>query len=101
MDSAGAAEYSTADPDPVTPRAARAIEHLNTDHADGLADMARTWAATGRRFGVVHRHRSVWAGPLNCTPPGDAYTWVGFGERLDSAEQLRSVTAALVRRARI
>ena len=102
MDSAGAAEYSTADPDPVTPRAERAIEHLNTDHADGLADMARTLGGYPDADSALCTGIDRYGLDLKLhTPRGDAYTRVGFGERLDSAEQLRSVTAALVRRARI
>ena len=41
MDSATAADYAAAAPDPIRPQAAGAITHLNADHASGLADIAR------------------------------------------------------------
>ena len=42
MDSTTGPEYAAAEPDPVTPRAAGAVAHLNADHADSLVAMART-----------------------------------------------------------
>ncbi|UMB69434.1 HugZ family protein [Mycobacterium paraterrae] len=96
MDSATGADYLAAEPDPVTPAAARAIAHLNADHADALVAMARAFGGypdteesvcTGiDRYGLdlrVHTRRGI------------AYTRVGFPERLTSADQLRSVTAEL------
>lgn len=100
MDSASGADYLAAAPDPVTPAAARAIAHLNADHADALAAMARAFGGypdaneavcTGiDRYGLDARVH---------TPRGIAYTRVGFPEPLTSAEQLRSVTAELARAA--
>jgi putative heme iron utilization protein len=43
MDSATGEQYDAAMPDPVSPVAARAIAHLNADHADALAAMARAF----------------------------------------------------------
>src|SRR4051812_12705292 len=40
MGSVTAADYHAAEPDPVAPRAASAIRHLNEDHAHNLLDMA-------------------------------------------------------------
>ena len=101
MDSAGAADYTAAVPDPVAPLAAGAIAHLNADHAGGLAEMAR---ALG---GFPDTESAVCTGIdrygldlLVSTPRGAAYTRVGFGARLDSADELRSATAGLVNRAR-
>ena len=101
MDSASAADYAAAEPDPVTPHAAGAIEHLNADHAGGLAEMAR---ALG---GYPDTESAVCTGidrygldPKVRTPRGEAYTRVGFGGPLSSADELRSATAGLVRRAR-
>ena len=42
MDSASGQDYAVAEADPVTPRAGAAIAHLNADHADSLALLART-----------------------------------------------------------
>ena len=41
MDSATGADYVAAQPDPIRPLAAGAIAHLNADHAESLAQMAR------------------------------------------------------------
>ena len=100
MDSATGEHYTAATPDPVAPAAARAIAHLNADHAGALAAMARAFggypdtdaaACTGiDRYGLDLRAH---------TPRGVAYTRVGFPERLNSSDQLRSVTAELARAA--
>jgi putative heme iron utilization protein len=96
MDSATGTNYLAAEPDPVTPAAARAIAHLNADHADALVSMTQAFGGypdaesavcTGiDRYGLDVRVH---------TPRGVAYTRVGFPEPLRSAEQLRSVTADL------
>ena len=41
MESTTGEDYSAAAPDPVAPQAAGAIAHLNADHADSLAAMAK------------------------------------------------------------
>ncbi|MGY2011277.1 HugZ family pyridoxamine 5'-phosphate oxidase [Nocardia gipuzkoensis] len=102
MDSAGAEEYAAAEPDPVLPVAARAVAHLNDDHADALLDMARrlggypdaTEASCERadRYGLDLRV---------VTPRGVARTRVGYAERLEGIEQLRAATVELARRARV
>ncbi|MGY2124377.1 HugZ family pyridoxamine 5'-phosphate oxidase [Nocardia gipuzkoensis] len=102
MDSAGAEEYAAAEPDPVLPVAARAVAHLNDDHADALLDMARrlggypdaTEASCERadRYGLDLRV---------VTPRGVAHTRVGYAERLEGIEQLRAATVELARRARV
>ncbi len=100
MDSATGDQYAAASPDPVAPASARALVHLNAGHADALAAMARafggypdtdTAVCTGvDRYGLDLRVH---------TPRGVAYTRVGFPERLDSADQLRSAAADLARAA--
>ncbi|MEE6177257.1 HugZ family pyridoxamine 5'-phosphate oxidase [Mycobacterium sp. 050134] len=100
MDSATGDQYAAAAPDPVAPAAVRASAHLNADHADALAAMARafggypdadTAVCTGiDRYGLDLRVR---------TPRGVAYTRVGFPAPLVSADQLRSATAELARSA--
>jgi len=100
MDSATGEQYAAAEPDPVAPAAARAVAHLNADHADALTAMARafgghpdtdTAVCTGvDRYGLDLRVH---------TPRGVAYTRVGFPARLESADQLRSATADLARTA--
>jgi heme iron utilization protein len=101
MDSATGEQYLAAVPDPITPAAARGIVHLNEDHANDLAAMARvfggypdtdTATCTGiDRYGLDLRVH---------TPRGVAYTRVGFSARLDSPDQLRSAARELARAAR-
>lgn len=100
MDSATGDQYAAAAADPVAQATARAIAHLNADHADALAAMARifggypdtdTALCTGvDRYGLDLRVR---------TPRGVAYARVGFPARLDAADELRSATAGLARAA--
>ncbi|MGD1282405.1 HugZ family protein [Mycobacterium seoulense] len=100
MDSATGDQYAAASPDPIAPAAARALAHLNADHANALAAMARTFGGypdtdtaicTGiDRYGLDLRVH---------TPRGVAYTRVGFPARLESVDQLRSATADLARAA--
>lgn len=101
MDSATGTDYAAAAPDPVTPHAARAIEHLNADHADALAAMARalggypdteTAVCTGAdRYGLDLRLQ---------TARGLAYTRVGYAQPLQSIDELRSATVELTKLAR-
>ncbi|MDY6998928.1 MAG: DUF2470 domain-containing protein [Actinomycetota bacterium] len=101
MDSTTGTDYAAAAPDPVTPHAAGAIAHLNADHADSLAAMARTLggypdtdAATctgADRYGLDLRLQ---------TPRGMAYTRIGYRAPIDSIDELRSATVELAKRAR-
>ncbi|MFY2858602.1 HugZ family protein [Mycobacterium sp. THU-M104] len=100
MDSATAEQYVAASPDPIAPASARAVAHLNADHAAALAAMARafggypdteTAVCTGvDRYGLDLRVH---------TPRGVAYARAGFPAPLNSADQLRSATADLARTA--
>ncbi|ORB26997.1 HugZ family protein [Mycolicibacterium parafortuitum] len=100
MDSTSGEAYAAAEPDPVTPRAAGAIAHLNDDHAESLAAMARslggypdTTAATctgADRYGLDLRVT---------TDRGVAYTRIGYAAPLASIDELRSAAVELTRRA--
>ena len=101
MDSATAADYAAAAPDPIRPHAAGAISHLNADHAGALAEMARVLG------GYPDTDRAVCTGVDRygldlrvSTPRGDAYTRVGFGGALSSVDDLRSAAVDLVQRTR-
>lgn len=101
MESTSGADYTAAAPDPVGPYAAGAVTHLNDDHADALAAMARTLggypdttaaSCTGvDRYGLDLRLQ---------TDRGMAYTRVGFAAPIDSIDELRSAAVELTRRAR-
>ncbi|MDZ4264622.1 MAG: DUF2470 domain-containing protein, partial [Mycobacterium sp.] len=101
MDSTSGQAYADAQPDPVTPFSAGAVSHLNDDHAEALAAMARTLggypdttaaACTGAdRYGLDLRLT---------TDRGLAYTRVGYAEPINSIDELRSAAVELTRRAR-
>ncbi|MCK0176154.1 HugZ family protein [Mycolicibacterium sp. F2034L] len=101
MDSTTGEAYAAAQPDPVSPYAAGAIDHLNADHADSLLAMARTLggypdattaACTGAdRYGLDLRVE---------TDRGVAYTRVGYAAPLHAPAELRSAAVELTRRAR-
>ncbi|MGA9491492.1 MAG: DUF2470 domain-containing protein [Mycobacterium sp.] len=100
MDSATGEEYNAAAADPVTPGAAGAIAHLNADHADALAAMARAFGGYSDTDAAVCTGIDRYGLDIRVhTLRGIAYTRVGFPERLDSPGQLRSVTAELARSA--
>lgn len=98
MDSATAEDYTAAHPDPVKPHAARAIAHLNADHADALRAMAQalggypdTTAATctgADRYGLDLKV---------VTPRGIAYTRAGYPQPIGSIDELRAASVALTR----
>ena len=100
MDSATGEQYDAAAPDPVALGAARAIAHLNADHADALAAMARAFGGYPDTETAVCTAIDRYGLDMRVTTPrGTAYARVGFPERLDSPDQLRSTTAELARRA--
>ena len=101
MDSATAAQYAEAEPDPITRHAAGAIEHLNADHGAGLADIARALggfpdAESAECTGIDRYGLDLKVD----TPRGWAYTRAGFCGRLNSPDELRLAAADLVHRAR-
>ncbi len=101
MDSASAVDYAAAEPDPLRLVAAGAIEHLNADHADALAEMGRVLGGFPDTESAVCTGVDRYGLDLKVsTARGEAYTRVGFGGPLASADDLRAATVELVRRAR-
>jgi putative heme iron utilization protein len=101
MDSATAADYAAAAPDPVRPDAAGALAHLNADHADSLAEMARALGGYPDATAAVCTGIDRYGLELRVdTPRGMGYTRVGFGAALSSADELRMASVDLVKRAR-
>lgn len=101
MESTTGDAYTGASPDPVQPRGAGAIAHLNADHSESLVAMAKvlggypdTTAATCTgvdRYGLDLRI---------ITGRGLAYTRVGYASPIASIDELRSATVELARLAR-
>lgn len=102
MDSADAAAYAAAAPDPVAAVAARAVAHLNDDHADALLDMARALGGHPDATAATCTAADRFGLDLTVdTPRGRAVTRVGYAEPLTDADGLRAATVELARRARV
>jgi putative heme iron utilization protein len=101
MDSADAAAYAAAEPDPVAPAAEGAVAHLNDDHADAVLLWARHLAgytdATGARCRGVDRHGVDLE---VVTPRGTAWPRVGWAAPVATPGGLRAASVALAERAR-
>ncbi len=101
MESTGGADYLAAQPDPVSPHAAGAIRHLNDDHADALAAMARSLGGYPDTTAAMCTGVDRYGLDLRLdTERGLAYTRVGYAAPIDSIDELRSATVELTRRAR-
>jgi putative heme iron utilization protein len=101
MDSATGADYSASAPDPVVPRSAGAIAHLNADHADSLALMARALGGYPDTVSAECTAADRYGLDLRVTTDrGIAYSRVGFAAPLHNADELRSASVELVRQAR-
>lgn len=101
MDSTTGQAYAAAEPDPVSPQAAGAIEHLNADHADSLADMARAFGGYPDTVAAVCTAADRYGLDLRVTTErGQAYIRVGYNAPISSYGELRAATAELARRAR-
>jgi heme iron utilization protein len=101
MDSATGESYAAAQPDPIKPVAAGAIEHLNADHADSLAAMARTLGGYPDAVSATCNGADRYGLELKVTTDrGAAYTRVGYLKPIDSINELRAATVELARRAR-
>jgi hypothetical protein len=101
MDSADAASYAAAEPDPVAPNARYAVDHLNEDHAEHLLLIAQRLAgytdATAARCDRADRYGLDLT---VTTPRGSAPTRVAFAEPCTTPDGLRAASVELVRRAR-
>lgn len=101
MDSATGADYSAAEPDPVTLQAANAIAHLNADHAGSLALMAQHLGGFPDATAATCTGADRYGLDLKVTTPrGIAYTRVGYPERLNAVAEMRAASVALVKAAR-
>ncbi|GAB0107090.1 DUF2470 domain-containing protein [Nocardia sp. JMUB6875] len=101
MDSATGAEYAAATADPIIPAAARAIAHLNDDHADALLDMARARGGYPDATAAVCERADRYGLDLRVTTPrGIAVTRIGYLTPIDAIAELRAATVDLARASR-
>ncbi|CAM3063815.1 HugZ family protein [Skermania piniformis] len=101
MDSASAADYAAAAPDPIRPVAAGAIAHLNADHADALLTMTQRFGGFPDATAAVCTDADRYGLDLWVrTPRGEAPTRVGYAAPIGGIEGLRAATVDLARRAR-
>jgi heme iron utilization protein len=97
MDSATAEAYSAAAADPVQPHAVGAIAHLNADHADSLALMARAFGGFPDTLSAVCTGADRYGLDLKVsTERGVAYTRVGYPEPIGAIDELRAAAVQLV-----
>lgn len=101
MDSADRDDYAMAAPDPVAPQAPHAVSHLNDDHADSLAGIARALGPHPDAEAV----KCVWIDRYGLdlemiTGDGPKSTRVDFAEAVTEPDGLRMATVELARRAR-
>ena len=101
MASTDPTRYAAAEPDPVAPNAAFAVEHLNDDHADALLDMARAIAGHTDATAASCLRADRYGLDLDVrTPRGRALARVGFATPATAPDGLRAATVELARRAR-
>ncbi|MBU8825246.1 HugZ family pyridoxamine 5'-phosphate oxidase [Mycolicibacterium goodii] len=101
MDSTTGEAYAAAEPDPVTPRAAGAVAHLNADHADSLVAMARNLGGYPDATEAVCTGADRYGLDLRViTDRGVAYSRVGYPAPIRSIDELRAATVELAQRAR-
>lgn len=101
MDSTTGEAYAAAEPDPVTPRAAGAIAHLNADHAESLLAMARNLGGYPDTSEAVCTGADRYGLDLRVTTGrGVAYTRVGYRAPISSYDELRPATVELAQLAR-
>ncbi|GAA1896953.1 HugZ family pyridoxamine 5'-phosphate oxidase [Williamsia serinedens] len=101
MDSATGPDYAAAQPDPVAPASGPAVDHLNADHADSLASMARAFGGFPDATAASCTGADRYGLDLKVTTPrGVAYTRVGYTTPIDGIDDLRAATVDLARRAR-
>ncbi|PTL58517.1 HugZ family protein [Paraconexibacter algicola] len=101
MDSADAASYRAAEPDPVQGQTAYAIAHLNADHADALLLMARAFGGHPDALSATCTGADRYGIELRVvTPRGETRARIGFAEPIVEPDGLRGATVELTRRSR-
>ena len=100
MDTVSPEEYRAAVPDPTQPIAAKAVEHLNKSHAEGLLAIARELAGARGAVSAVCTGIDRYGIDLSCTGAGQAAAArVEVDEPLVKAADVRPATVELAARA--
>ena len=95
------ASWAEAEPDPVQPHAAGAIEHLNADHAEACLLMARHLGQRSDATAAVVTGIDRYGLDLVATgPDGPGRVRLGFDEPVATPDAIRAATVTLTRRAR-
>jgi putative heme iron utilization protein len=98
MDSATGEAYAAAEPDPVRPRAAAAIAHLNADHAESLRSFAVVLGGYPDTVSATCTGADRYGLDLRVvTDRGVAYTRVGYPEPISKVSEMRSAAKELAR----
>lgn len=96
-----AADYASAEPDPLAAAAAGILEHMNGDHADAVLAYARVLAtipsATAATMTAVDRYGFELAAT---TPEGPKAARIAFDAPVTTSNDVRKAMVDLVRRAR-
>jgi putative heme iron utilization protein len=93
--------WRAAEPDPVDPFAAGAIEHLNADHAEACLLMAQRLGRRPEAETAVVTRVDRYGMDMEVTgPDGGGLVRLGFDEPVSSPDEIRAATVALARRAR-
>lgn len=101
MESATGQAYAAAEPDPVQPQAAGAVEYLNADHAESLVAMARVLAGYPDATAATCTGADRYGLDLRVTTGrGIAYPRVNYATPIGRFSELRSAAVELTRRAR-
>jgi heme oxygenase (biliverdin-IX-beta and delta-forming) len=102
MDTVSREAYQAAEPDPTQPIAAKAVEHLNKSHQDGLLAIARELAGARGAVSAVCTGIDRYGIDLSCTGAGQsAAARVLFDEPLAKASDVRPATVELAQRAQV
>jgi putative heme iron utilization protein len=93
--------WAAAEPDPVEPHAAGAIEHLNADHAEACLLMAQRLGQRPEATAAVVTGIDRYGLDLVATgPQGPGRVRLGFDEPVGTPDAIRAATVTLARRAR-
>ena len=95
-----ASEYSDGQPDPLADAAATIIEHMNTDHADALTLLARTFAGIESEEAAMTSIDRLGFHMRLKNSDGMRGARIAFSREVGSATEARTVLVEMVAQAR-